>query len=157
MTASAPTTTVTKQHLRVATRASFGAKNAVLVGGAATVATLGLALAAPSTLSFSLVVIAALLTIVALSQLTESFSVVGRVIEHRTWLRSVSIDSDRIVNVERPDAESSVRELLMVDDEGRSISVPLSRLHDRDEFAVALAVLLDGAALGAPVAVRSAA
>jgi hypothetical protein len=157
MTASASTTTVSKQQLRVATRAWAGPKNAVLVLGGATVAALGLAVAAPSSLAFGLVVAVAVLTIVALSQLTESFSVVGRVIHHHTWLRSVSIDSDRIVNVERPDAESSVRELLMVDDEGRSISVPLSRLHDRDEFAIALEALLNEATVTGPVAARTAA
>jgi hypothetical protein len=157
MTASAPPTTVSKPHSVAATRPWGGAKNAVLVCGAAAVGALGLALVAPSTLAFGLVVVAVVLTILALSQLTESFSVVGREIHHRTWLRSVTIDSDRIVTVERPDAESSVRELLMVDDAGRSISVPLSRLHDRDEFANALKALLDGAVVTAPTAVRVAA
>jgi hypothetical protein len=141
-----PTTTVAKARIHVANSASNVAKNAVLACGALVVASLAFALVSPSKLAFGLVVAAAVATIVALGQLPESFSVVGREIHHRTWLRSVAIDSDRIVTVERPDAESSVRELLMVDDAGRSISVPLSRLHDRDDFAVALEALLNEAA-----------
>lgn len=157
MTATAPITTGSKPHVRVAAHPTDGGKNAVLVAGSLTIIALGFALVAPSKLAFGLVVVAAVLTVLALSQLSESFSVVGREIHHRTWLRSVAIDSDRIVTVERPDVESSVRELLVVDDAGRSISVPLSRLHDRDEFAVALEALLDGALAGAPVAARTAA
>jgi hypothetical protein len=157
MTATAPTTTVSKPHLQVESPAYSVGTNAVLVCGGLTVAALGLALATPSNLAFGLVVVVAVLTVVALSQLTESFSVVGREIHHRTWLRSVAIDSDRIVTVERPDVESSVRELLMVDDAGRSISVPLSRLHDRDDFAIALEALLNAAPRSASLATRTAA
>ncbi len=101
------------------------------------------AVVAPSVPAFAVAVVAVVVMVFILSRLDETFSIRGTEIHHRTWLRSVTIDSANLTGLEHPDAESSVRELLMVDATGQSISVPLSRLNDGDEFAQALVALLD--------------
>lgn len=107
----------------------------------------GWAVVAPSAGAFVMAVAAVAATVFVLSRLDETFSIRGTEIHHRTWLRSVTIDSANLTGIEHPDAESSVRELLMVDATGQSISVPLSRLNDGDEFARALAALLESTPL----------
>jgi hypothetical protein len=127
----------------------------VALGGLATAIALVVAAIVPSTGAFAAVVIGLVLTVGGLARLTETYAIVDRVIHHHTWIRSVAIDANRIVTVERPDSESSVRELLVVDDQGRSISVPLSRLHDRDEFAIELEALLASDSVRVPAPVES--
>lgn len=107
------------------------------------VATLAWALSAPSTVAFAAALVSVLVTVAVLAGLEETFSVHGTEIRHRTWLRSVTIDAKNLSAIELPDVESSARELLMVDADGQSISVPLSRMHDNDEFSRSLAALLE--------------
>jgi hypothetical protein len=127
----------------------------VALGALTTTIALVVAAVVPSTVAFAAVVLGLVLTVGGLARLTETYAIVDRVIHHHTWIRSVAIDANRIVAVERPDAESSVRELLVVDDQGRSISVPLSRLHDRDEFAIELEALLASDSVWVPALVES--
>jgi hypothetical protein len=147
MPASAPTqvNTTPLNTMQVNT----GARRVAAVCAAATALAIGAAVAMPSSWALAAVVAGVVVTIVDGARITEIYAIVDRMIHHHTWIRSVAIDASRIVAVEHPDAESSVRELLMIDDEGRSISVPLSRLHDRDEFATALEALLESTPLRA--------
>lgn len=96
-------------------------------------------LVSPHAITFGLWIAVMIGAAVAFSSFDDSYLVEssdsGRVIRHRTWIRTVAVRTDEIVSVEQGDADAPSRDVLLTDRHGRAINIRQSALRADAELA----------------------